>query len=1565
MLFIGVTLLGYISYSQLPVELLPNAEVPFLIVMVNSTIDVDPDYLEKEAIIPLEGAVSTLEGIDEIESTIQSQRGTIYVYYNQNVEIKYAYLKLQERVNEIKSSISEEFRINVVKIDTERLSNQFMTLQVRGSGGQERIRSIVDEKVSPELQSIDGIANVEIVGGNVRALEIILDEDAYSQYNITPARIRSLISQNTQSKTFLGWAGENDRRYVVNLLTEYTDVSNIEDIIVVPEGPILLKDIADINFGQKEQESISRVNGMEAVSISLVRDSQTNLIELSHTTVVRISELNERLASQDIEIVIQTNTAADVEENINLIIELALIGGALAVVILWFFLRNLRLVLIMMLAIPISVFTAFNFFYAFGISLNSFTLVGIALAVGMLLDNSVVVLENIYRLVENRKDSDTAVIQGTREVWRAILAATLTTITVFLPFVFSTNYLVRLIGRHVGVSIISTLLVSLVVALLLVPMATHFFLKRRPRERSFKFHRISQRNRLVQIYTLLLKTAMRYPAQTIIGAVVAFFASILICMSLSMTVPSEIDLTEFNLYVTMSRGSTLEMTDTIVADFEEKISGIEEIKDIVCTIYDEEANITVILKDDFESIANRTIAQIKNEIEEQADNFRAADISMSEPQSSRRFGGGMRSNPMASLERMFGIGSPQEKVVVKGNDFGMIRTVAEDVKYYIDNLESINNEARLSISGNRPEIHLLFDNQLLSLYDISLNNIAAELSSFQRESTTNMKFKQGTEEYDIIIKTNEPEEEKTFADLKELPVPDRAGAPHVLENVSRIIYSYGTSEITRINQEKQVEVSFSFLEDITDSKTLLGESREEVEDLIASIALPPGVAVELVHDETEYNEFYYLIAAAFILIYMILASVFESLSTPVVMMFTIPLAAIGAFWALIFTGNSIFNANSLIGLLILLGVVVNNGIILIDYTRILRVRGLGRTRALMMAGQARVRPILITTITTIFAMLPLAMGNTEQISRIGAPFAITVIGGLALSTLFTLVFIPTVYSGMEMAIDWLRNLSWKMKLLQVFLFITGGLLVYLYIESVLWQFAYLFFLVMAVPGGTYFVMNSLRRAQSDVVGQEKSLIITIRQTVKIYDNYSRFVREWKKGERLERLYGRVKDYRSWRDFAAFQWQIPLLGFLVYFTYWYLESNFWQFVLSLVAYFYVFLLLMPIRRYLENRADQTGRDIHRRDGQLLYHLILWGVPGLNLWFFSTRNFKPGILAFIAIAWVATLGIYTISNRLHAGRVNIMRLTGRLANLRKNIYRFVLFIPVIGRKKNPFNALDGVSLEIGSGMFGLLGPNGAGKTTIMRIICGILNQTMGTISINENDYRTKREELQGLIGYLPQEFGTYENMTAYEFLDYLAILKSIYDSEKRKNIVNYVLESVHLDDHKHQKINSFSGGMKQRVGIALTLLHLPRILVVDEPTAGLDPRERIRFRNLLVELSRDRIVIFSTHIIEDISSSCNKLAVLNRGALYYIGKPAKMIDSARGNVWQFVVSEQEFGTLRHEIRIVHHMKFDKGIRIRCLAETKPHPEAITVNPTLEDAYLWLLGEVPQAVRAEDTV
>jgi ABC-type multidrug transport system ATPase subunit len=601
---------------------------------------------------------------------------------------------------------------------------------------------------------------------------------------------------------------------------------------------------------------------------------------------------------------------------------------------------------------------------------------------------------------------------------------------------------------------------------------------------------------------------------------------------------------------------------------------------------------------------------------------------------------------------------------------------------------------------------------------------------------------------------------------------------------------------------------------------------------------------------------------------------------------------------------------------------------------------------------ARLRPVLITASTTVVAMIPLAMGKAEYVSVIGASFAITVIGGLTMSTLLTLVFIPTFYSGLENSLNWIKSLSWKNKIIQAILFASMLLIIFRNIDKFLWQLITTILALIVVPACTWFVMNSLRKAKESVIPKEENINIKIQSLVKIYDRKSRWLREWDAGKKIRERLGYEKSFTTWKDLTDRLWQLPVFASLVYFTYFYLKKGFWIFVFSIIVWFFLSSIWNSVSQLLTSQNSIKQKKLLRYFIRTGNFTVFWIIPLINLVYFQIRwNNLPTVII-LGFIWFTALFIYKTGLKLTRENIDIYRLEGRFKGIRKAVYKLVSAVPVIGKKKKPFKALSCVSLDIGNGMFGLLGPNGAGKTTLMRIICGILEQSYGKVWINGLDTQKKREELQGLIGYLPQEFGSYENMTADEYLDYQAILKNITDSKTRQERVTYVLKAVHMEERRHEKISSYSGGMKQRMGIALILLHLPRILVVDEPTAGLDPRERIRFRNLLVELSRERVVIFSTHIIEDISSSCNQVAVLDKGKLRYIGKPIDMTKEAEGHVWQFMIAPDDFERIVKENLVVHHMSEGDKIRVRVISDAKPWENAVSVTPNLEDAYLWLL-------------
>jgi len=1551
MLFIALTMMGYISYRNLDYELTPNTELPFFAVVVGGQQEVEPSYMEKKVIIPLEGVIGTLEKIESIESTISRRQGVIFVYYEKDIDIKFALLKLQEKIDQAKDDIPEEFFVNIYNFDFSSYNYRLMNLLVMGSGDIDRIRNIGEKEVVDKLENIDGIAQVDISGGRSKSVIITLNEESCKAHDITPSQVNAALRNQNLEKAFVGQAYQRDKRFFVNVEAEFDDIEDIKNTRL-GKRDLRIKDVADVFFGYREESQKSRINGMESVSIILHRDPQSNMIDISQKTKEVIEELNKKLKSKDIEILIQYNSADDMEKNLDLIIQLSIIGAFLAMIVLWLFLRNIRLILVIGLAIPISVYTAFNLFYAFDITINNLTMVGIILAIGMLLDNSIVVLENIYGMVEKGFDSRSATIQGTKDVVRPVIAATLTSVAVFVPFFYTSHFLLKMFGANVGISIVSTLIVSLLAALLLVPMLTNSILKRYQNNKIEIFQSISIRNLLINRYVVILKSCMRRPALTILGSLVVFFVIIFIALAVSVGSSEEVELSNIDLYVTMPSGSTLEQTDELVEKIEGKLLEMKEFEEIYSEIKEEEASFNVQLKEDYEREFKKSYAQIKDEIRRRTGEIENANISFDPPVERGSSGNRENSGPGRFL-KFLGLEAQKEQILIKGEDFELMHIVANNIKSELDDMTDISN-TNLSVRDNQPEINLYFKEPIVAKYDIPLSNVLSELNTFSPEVSTGITLIDNNEEYDVIIKTDSDtieQTDKTIYDLNTLSVRNNEGASFELLEISKLIYSEGLSEIYRVNGEKQIDLNYSFTREVRGTKSLLKESQRDVEELIQNINIPSGIAVEVLHEESLIKQFRPIILIALILIYMILASIFESFYSPFVIMFTIILAIIGALTAVLLTGNSIQNTNVLMGALILIGIVVNNGVILIDYINLLKKRGYSEYRAIITAGISRVRPILITAITTIIAMFPLAMGKAEYIGSIGSPFAITVIGGLALSTVLTLVYVPTLYISLRNSILWIAAQKPKTIIIMALSFAILFTLIVLYVDRMIFQILLTVLILIVIPSLAYLIVNSLRIAKSNIIEEEKEIKINIENLVKIYDREKRFKREWAYGLKYAENKNSFEKPLKWDDFGFLVWQLPLMAFLVYFIYFYLNNNFWSFLIIVLQYFYLSSMLRQFQKISEGKAVRTGNQKPVKRFNLLLKLFFWLYPLPNLvWFyFRWENIASVIIA--GVFWYLTLGIATISKKIYGESINIQRLTGRFKKLRYFIFNLVVNIPLIGKKQESFKALSGVSLEIGTGMFGLLGPNGAGKSTMMKIICGIIDQSYGKIWINGYDTRLKREELQGLIGYMPQEFGMYENMTAYNFLDYMAILKNIHDPKKRKERVAYVLKEVNMFDNAQDRIGSFSGGMKQRIGIAQILLHLPRILVVDEPTAGIDPRERIRFRNLLIELSRKRIIIFSTHIIEDISSSCNKVAVLNKGKIKYLGNPKEMTKIAEGHVWQFYVPVNDFEQTYNQYLVVNHMRDGDRVKIRCISKDRPVKNAENLSPNLEDAYLWL--------------
>lgn len=690
MLFIGLTMMGLFSYRYLAMELYPDAEYPTLNISVTTRTDMDPNYLKNQAAVPIEGVVSGMEGVEEIETRISTQNVRITVSFSQNTNIKYAYLKLEEKIKALAQTMPEEFTVQVNKSGTGMANSQFMTLQILSDEDIDYVRNITDNDIAPVLESTDGIASVTVMGGRQKSIEILLDKEKCEALNVTSAQISSLISSNMSEKTFAGSVYKNVKRYFVNVTAEYLSTEDLGNIVVA-DGPVLLKDIADINFGIKDEESYSRVNGKEVITCIVSKSPQVNVIDLSERVRSEIDQLNKELEMKGVSILIDTDVAETMSENINTIIDLGITGAILAIFILYLFLRNLKIVTFIAIAIPISVFSAFYFFYFFDISINTLTLTGIALAVGMLLDNSVVVMENIFRLRAIGVSNEEAAIRGTKEVTKAIIAATLTTITVFLPFLFSDDFLLKLIGEHIGVSIITTLLLSLIVALLLIPMAVNQFMKKEGEK--VNFSALSIHSRAVQIYIALLKMCLRKPATVVFSAILALLVILAISLTLTVNTLKEVEADTFNVYMTFSNGYTLSRTDETIRAYEDRLKDIPEIEQYSSKVYATDANLTIKLKEDYEKIGNRSLDDLKGIVLSIAKDLRIWSASLEAIESSENFQGGGGSAMLGGSEellRKMGMGNQSEKIVIKGQDFEKMSNLAELLKYQLEDLDNIS-----------------------------------------------------------------------------------------------------------------------------------------------------------------------------------------------------------------------------------------------------------------------------------------------------------------------------------------------------------------------------------------------------------------------------------------------------------------------------------------------------------------------------------------------------------------------------------------------------------------------------------------------------------------------------------------------------------------------------------------------------------------------------------------------------------------------------------------------------------------------------------------------------------
>jgi HAE1 family hydrophobic/amphiphilic exporter-1 len=1007
-----VLVLGVISFTRLGMDLFPNFVYPGAMVFVEYT-GAAPHEVESMVTKPLEQMLSSVANVKSIQSVSSEGSSLIFVEFNWGSDIDVAALDMRERIDLVKPYLPDEVTLQVVKMDPSMLP--VMQIAVYGGDDEIQLKKIADDTIVNRLLRIDGVASVQVLGGRERQINIVVDPDKLAHYGLSIQQLAGkLMAENINLPG--GNIHQGKKQYTIRTVAEFKDISEIENLpITLPQGgTVALRDIADIRDTYKDVNTISRYNGKPGISLVVQKQSTYNVVQVANKVRQELDKLEKELPME-----ISFETVMDQADFIELAIgnigANAVVGGILAVLVIFLFLRNLRSTLVIALSIPISVVATFVLVYFSKLTLNIMSLGGIALGIGMLVDNSIVVLENIYRRREEGQDLMTAAVEGAQEVAAAVTASTLTTVAVFLPIVFIEGITAQLF-KELALTVTFSLLASLVVALSLVPLLSSRLLvlaKLSSDEKSRGLGRLLDGftgvyARIERQYEGLLKWCLSHRKIVIISSVIVFVVSMAFLPLVGSEFLPQTDAGTINISVKMPDGTKLEETDRYVGRIVEGLNGFPEIEGVMENIGSSSsgsmgsANL---------SSANR--ADIAVKLVPLAERGKGSDQVAEEIREmvSRLAGGEVKVEATSTFSFM-GMLKPVS-VYVKGDDFDKLSEITQRVEELVKGIPG-TREVESDLTDGKPELIITVDRDKAALYGLSSAQIAQMVKASVSGSVAT-KYKVNGSEIDVMIKAQEGLVDDV-SKVNDLLIPSPLGVLMTLGDVAKVEKAVGPVSINRVDQTRLMTVSADVLG--RDS----GAVNREIEQELAKIPLPEGYSIDMGGEQEQMVESFMALFMAFglavVLVYMVMAAQFESLKQPFVIMFTVPLALIGVVWALIITGSTL-NIVSIIGIVMLAGIVVNNAIVLIDFVNQLREKGVPRDEAIVKAGPLRLRPILMTTLTTVLALIPMAIGTGEG-GELRAPMAITVVGGLTVATLLTLVVIPVVYTTFE-DLDTLRQ----------------------------------------------------------------------------------------------------------------------------------------------------------------------------------------------------------------------------------------------------------------------------------------------------------------------------------------------------------------------------------------------------------------------------------------------------------------------------------------------------------------------------------------------------------------
>jgi HAE1 family hydrophobic/amphiphilic exporter-1 len=1004
MVVLIVIVLGGISLGRLPLDLMPDISYPVISVSTQYE-GAGPQEIEELVTRPIEEAMSTVPGVEEVYSNSVEGSSSVRVMFAWGTDLEAAANDVRERLDSVLSRLPEDAdRPSIRKFDP----NAFPILILGAASNLDPIemRRIIDKQIKYRIERVPGVGALDVRGGLEREVHVNLQMDKVKALGLPLDQIISRIGAENVNVP-AGTIERGNLDVTIRTPGEYANLEQLRSTVVaIREGvPVRVSDLADVEDSWQRITRVVRVNGQPGTRLSVSKRSGANTVTVAQAVLEEVERINQDIPQIHLAPIV--NSSDFIVRSLSNVSSAALYGGLFAIMVLLFFLRSIRGTVVIATAIPISIIATFTLMYFGGFTLNILTLGGLALGIGMLVDNAIVVLENIYRLRETGKGPEESAVSGSEEVTAAIIASTLTTVVVFFPLIFVRG-MAGVVFTQLSFVVSFSLLCSLVVALTLVPMlAARLLRSKRPfpanptaTQRSFR-PRSRFLAQMEDSYKKLLHFALDHRALVVIVAV-ALLAG---CLALIPFVGAELMPTSDEGQVTVSGemevGTRLELLDREFKSIENVVKElVPEASNTVASIGGGGWHSAGSHTGDV-NLSLKPQAQRTRSSEEIAGDLRGKLARIPGVNIRTRAGGGL------FMFRMMAGGTERVQIEIRGYDLETADLLAERVKQVVEKVDGVT-DALISRESGSPEEVIITDRQKAADMKVSVSQIANMLQTVL-SGTTAGYFREAGDEYRILVKLKDAEK-LDLRDILDLTLTNSDGQPVVLRNVVRIEPRTGPVRIERKDRERLVTVSANI------SGRDMGSILSDVRERLRSVAVPRGFSIvfsgEYEEQQKAFRELLLSLVLSLVLVYMVMACLYESLRDPFVVMFSVPLAAIGVI-LMLFLSNTTFSIQSFIGCIMLGGIVVNNAILLVDHTNLLRRRDRMPLReAIEEAGRRRLRPILMTSLTTIMGLLPLALGFGEG-GEAQAPMARTVIGGLLSSTLITLVFVPVVYSLFE------------------------------------------------------------------------------------------------------------------------------------------------------------------------------------------------------------------------------------------------------------------------------------------------------------------------------------------------------------------------------------------------------------------------------------------------------------------------------------------------------------------------------------------------------------------------